>query len=168
MTNKIYTGIGSRQAPGDIIFVMNGIGYALAKKGYTLRSGGADGSDAAFETGCDSGGGNKEIYLPWKNFNNNQSFLYNVSTKALELAETIHPAWGVCSYGAKKLHGRNCYQVLGLDLNTPSNFLICWTMDGQEKGGTRTAIVLAKRHKIPVYNLAIKKDFDEVMKNIVL
>ena len=34
-------------------------------------------------------------------------------------------------------------QVLGLDLKTPSKFLICWTPEGKEKGGTATAIKLA-------------------------
>jgi hypothetical protein len=74
---------------------------------------------------------------------------------AKEIAATIHPAWHNCSDYAKGCHGRNVYQVLGEDLKTPVSFVICWTPEGKEVGGTRTAIVLAKRHKIPVYNLAL-------------
>ena len=49
--------------------------------------------------------------------------------------------------------GRNGYQVLGYDLKTPSKFLICWTKDGKETGGTAQAMRIAKDYKIPVYNL---------------
>jgi len=49
----------------------------------------------------------------------------------------------MCSDYAKKLHGRNVKQVLGDDLKTPSDFLLCWTKEGKDVGGTRTAIVLA-------------------------
>lgn len=162
--NKFYTGIGSRSTPEEIIAEMISWGTLLAKKGYILRSGGADGADSAFEQGCDLVKGQKEIYLPWKGFNNNKSELYKVSKEALELASRIHPAWGQCSFGAKKLHGRNCYQVLGENLNSTSEFLICWTLDGKSKGGTRTAIELAKQNNIPVYNLAIQEHTDKLLK----
>ena len=63
--NKIYSGIGSREIPYDVEELMVMIGKFLALKGFTLRSGGADGSDISFETGCDLVNGNKEIYIPW-------------------------------------------------------------------------------------------------------
>ena len=44
--------------------------FAFCMQG-TLRSGGADGADLAFEIGA----ANKEIYLPSKDFNNNSSDL---------------------------------------------------------------------------------------------
>ena len=48
-----YAGIGSRETPGLMLGAFARIGEFLAKKGYTLRSGGADGADTAFEVGCD-------------------------------------------------------------------------------------------------------------------
>lgn len=161
--NKIYTGIGSRSCPDDILGRMSQIAAVLASKGYTLRSGGADGADLAFEIGCDSVKGNKEIYLPWKNFNNNKSNLYKISPEAYKLAESIHPAWSRLSLGAKKLHARNIYQCLGHTLDTPSDFLICWTSKGEKIGGTRTAIILAEQKGIPVYNLGLSCDIDSVL-----
>ena len=73
--------------------------------------------------------------------------------KALEIAASVHPAWDKCSWWAKQLHARNVYQVLGKDLNTPSDLLVCWTKYGEEVGGTATAIKLAKLHNISVCNI---------------
>jgi hypothetical protein len=150
----IVTGIGSRATPTEIIDKQIEIAEELAKEGWTLRSGGADGSDAAFETGFKRVNGTMEIYLPWKKFNKNTSSLYLVSDDAKTIAERIHPAWNACSHGARLLHGRNVYQVLGLTLNIPSNLVICWTMDGKISGGTRTALMLARENDVPIINMA--------------
>jgi hypothetical protein len=160
---KYFTGIGSRACPIELKSIIFDLCKRLVDKGYILRSGGADGADSFFEEAYDQLKGTKEIYLPWKNFNDNKSELFKVSKEALELASTIHPVWSYCSFGAKKLHGRNCYQVLGYDLKTPSEFVICWTLDGKKAGGTRTAIVLAEKHNIPVYNLAVLKNLDNIL-----
>lgn len=50
MSNLIYTGIGSRETPEWAICKIKKIGGYLYDKGYTLRSGGADGADLAFES----------------------------------------------------------------------------------------------------------------------
>ena len=142
-----YAGIGSRQTPLDILHQMDHIAYELAGRGYTLRSGGADGADKAFERGsC----GKCEIYLPWRGFNGNHSKLFTPTPAAMKLASQIHPAWGRCSEGARKLHARNCHQILGLDLQTPVEFVVCWH---NGTGGTLQAVRLAELHSIRVINL---------------
>lgn len=153
---KIYTGIGSRETSLAIIEKMSYIAQHFANLGWILRSGGADGADLAFENGCNQVNGKKEIYLPWKGFNNSTSLLYTPSQNAFILASTIHPAWNKLSYGAKKLHARNCHQVLGKTLDMPSDLVICWTKDGKEIGGTRTVLILAKQYNIPIVNLALQ------------
>lgn len=160
--NKIYTGVGSRDTPEHILRIMHDLGHELSNKGYILRSGGASGADSAFESGCDSVNGLKEIYLPWRGFNNNQSKLYTVTREAFQLASTIHPAWDKLSWGAKKLHARNVFQCIGIDLNKSSDFLICWTKYGAKIGGTRTAIVLAEKYSIPIFNLYYSETFDKI------
>lgn len=103
----------------------------------------------------------KEIYIPWNGFSDRK---YNGTTvpyrpsdeleaKANQLVDQIHPNPYALTQGARKLHARNCYQVLGRDLQTPSEFLVCWTLNGQDIGGTRTAICLARMNNIPVWNL---------------
>ena len=81
----------------------------------------------------------------------------------MEIASEIHPAWHRCSDFAKLLHARNVNQVLGHDLKTPSSFVVYWAIPagGSCKGGTRTAVELAKKHNIPTYNLYHKEIRDK-------
>ena len=51
---KVYTGIGSRETPGLILALMGRISARMDRLGFTLRSGGADGADAAFEANSSS------------------------------------------------------------------------------------------------------------------
>lgn len=151
---KIYAGIGSRSVPPNIIEKMTAIGKALGEAGWLLRSGGASGSDLAFESGCDMISGAKEIYLPWRNFNGSNSSLYSPSKEAETLAASIHPAWHNCSSGARKLHARNCHQVLGKGLDLPCDLICCWTKNGAIVGGTALALKLGAKYNIPIINLA--------------
>lgn len=154
-----YAGIGSRKTPADILERMTAAATRLASAGYTLRSGAAQGADTAFEIGA---GANKEIYLPWTNFNNNASPLHTPSREAEQIAEVLHPAWAKLLPAAKKLMARNSHQILGTDLKSPVDFVVCFTPDGAEResersyttGGTGQAISLASRWGIPVFNFA--------------
>lgn len=157
---KFYAGVGSRETPPDVLADMYALARALAPY-FTLRSGAADGADAAFEAGAVDARGNCDIYLPWRGFNGHASALHEVSAEALALAQTVHPRWESLGQGPKKLHARNGYQVLGQSLQDPVDFVVCWTADGCESkaerrsstGGTATAIVLAEANGIPVFNL---------------
>lgn len=132
------------------------IAGAMHRHGYTLRSGGAKGADYAFELGCDRVRGGREIFVPWDGFENRR-MEYGIPDKAFELAGLVHPAWEKLSEGARKLHARNCMQVLGPNLDDPSRMVICWTDGGKMVGGTRTALKLAEDRKIPIHNLAVLK-----------
>jgi len=150
---KIYTGIGSRKTPKDVMELMTKIAVKMNKEGFQLRSGGADGADTAFEKGA---GTDKQVFLPWKGFNHRISPWDCVTEEALKIAKEIHPAWHHCSQGAQKLHGRNVYQVLGFNLKSPANLVIFYAEeapDGTVKGGTATAVHLARKHQIPTFNL---------------
>lgn len=150
-----YAGLGSRETPEDIIELFVKIGKELAERKYTLRSGGAEGADSAFEEGAILANGKTEIFIPWSGFNGSKSTLIGATPKALKLASTLHPAWDKCSKWARVLHGRNCYQILGLKLNDPVDFLICYTEKGLIQGGTSTAIRLAMKHNIQIYNFGV-------------
>ncbi len=153
---KAYTGVGSRETPVDVLELMRKIATILSGENYILRSGGADGADLAFESGVVMGTDlvrRKEIYLPWKGFNDRIG-ICDTPREAYNMAAKIHPAWFACSRGARALHARNICQVLSYSLKTPSKFLICWTKEGKDTGGTRTAIVCARNNSVPVWNLA--------------
>lgn len=161
----IYTGIGSRSTPESYCLIMTVFAYTVDG---ILRSGGADGADKAFETGAST----KEIYLPQKGFNGNDSPLvvtdFENFDEIFEIAKCIHPKWDACSSNAKLLHSRNVCQVLGKDLEKPSDVIICWTKDGANNRdvmpsistrGTGTAIRLSERFEIPVLNIQNDEDF---------
>lgn len=147
-----YAGIGSRETPEEVLDSFIRIARYLGKNGYTLRSGGADGADLAFEKGCSEVFGKKEIYLPWSGFNNSHSNMVLNNPKAFEIAAKYHPYWHNLKDGAKKLQARNSHQVLGYDLDTPSSFVVCWTKGGKDVGGTAQAIRIARDFEIRVFN----------------
>jgi hypothetical protein len=158
---KAYAGIGSRKTPQNILDEMQRLASELAKSEFILRSGAADGADAAFEEGCDLVRGWKQIFLPWKGFNGHTSELYNIPDIAFEIAATVHPAWNYLKPYVKKFHARNVQQVLGRNCDDPVKFVVCWTPGAKKVGGTATAIRLAESRKIPVHNLAVKLDIKE-------
>ena len=149
----IYAGIGSRETPPDVLKDMELIGEILADKGCILRSGGAEGADQAFEKGCDKAKGKKEIYLPWFGFNNKNGIVPEMTDSLYEFSAKYHPAWNQLSQGAKKLIARNACQVFGITGDNPVDFIICWTPNGEIKGGTGQALRIAKDFAIPVFNL---------------
>ena len=119
----------------------------------------------------------REVYLPWKKFNgrrkhydpfgpetdqDNDDEGYYVPdghwptyAKAEQIAHSVIPWWDKIKPSHRRMHTRNVYEVLGLDLQQPSRVLICnASLDGkgEPKGGTRTAIKVAEQHAVPVYN----------------
>ena len=178
---KYYSGVGSRNTPTKIMGMMTALASKLASEGWTLRSGAAQGADSAFEEGVmhyfETNGdaypapaSMANIYIPWRGFveiNADYKDWYKVLSdqnnklEAEKIAASIHPAWERCSRGAKALHTRNVYQVLGQNLNAPSSFLVCWAetgKDGKPNGGTRTAWVLAEKYGVKCFNLFIEAD----------
>lgn len=159
---RIYAGIGSRKTPDSVLETMYYGAQQLADLNFTLRSGAAAGADSAFEAGCDMVGGSKEIYLPWKGFQGHSSHLHTPTDEALKMAAKFHPNWGACSYGARKLHARNCHQILGIGLDTPADFVICWTPNGSGSGGTGQALRIAQSHGIPIFDLGAPHGIDHL------
>jgi hypothetical protein len=147
-----YAGIGSRATPDHILREMTNVATNLELAGYTLRSGGARGADAAFERGV-SDPKHKEIFLPWARFNNNDSPYWGATPRAYDMAQAYHPAWERCSNAARKFHARNCHQILGWELNHPVEFVVCWTPNGVITGGTGQALRIAQHHGILIFNM---------------
>ena len=165
---SIYAGIGSRKTPKEICEEFTLIGEKLAKMGLILRSGHAEGADTAFECGCDRAPfGRKEVYLPWKGFNGSDSTLYNIPDEAFRIADKYHPYFGNLKPAAQKLIARDCLQVLGPDLKTPVNFVICWTENGEMKGGTAQALKIAEAYRIPVFNFGDPEGRENFNKTII-
>lgn len=138
--------------------LMTAIAKRLASLGYTCNSGGADGADTAFERGAVI---NRQIFLPWDGFNKrnvgNLTKLHGEGSYLVppfneELVRKYHPKPAALSEEGWKFMSRNSYQVLGRDLNTPVEFVLCWTREGKLKGGTAQALRIAKDKGIRIFN----------------
>ena len=167
-TRPAYAGIGSRETPPNVLDLMVRVASQLSTQGWVLRTGMAGGADQAFYRGATACGA-LELYLPWPSFEADarspshaaeQFVLGQPTPAAYELAARFHPAWSRLVQSVRRLHARNCHQVLGPDLASPARFVLCWTPDGsldgrgRRVGGTGQALRIAHHHGIQVFNLA--------------
>jgi hypothetical protein len=157
---RIYAGIGSRETPDEALRLMRSIASAMERGGWKLRSGGAPGADTAFQKSVRAAK-NKAIYLPWRVFNNNVAGYHGCwdASKlptwdaALATVDKYHPEPNKLSEAGRKLMARNAFQVLGPDLNTSADVVLCWTPDGKVTGGTGQALRIAMDRDILIVNL---------------
>lgn len=175
MKEIFYTGIGSRETPSFVLELMEEFATNLEKRDYILRSGGAEGADQAFSRGAGDTDF-KDIYVPWSGFapkedSENEVELDDLDPKIIEeallIVKKVHPSFKSLNATTVKFHIRNVFQVLGDDLKTPSEFLVCYatpTKKGVE-GGTNTAYQVALLNDIPAYNLFVMDELIEFKKN---
>ncbi len=133
------------------------LGAYLASRNGTLRSGAAVGADSAFEFGCDTHFGEKEIYLPADGHEGRKEgqrgVITNITDEHLKLAEKYHPRWERLGRFPRLLMARNASQCLGRDLNDPSDIIVCYTPSGGEQGGTGQSMRMGSDLGIPVLNV---------------
>ena len=67
MATLRYAGIGARATPEAVLSDMTVMAGWLARTGWHLSSGGADGADSAFAAGAPAG--QRTIWLPWRGYN---------------------------------------------------------------------------------------------------
>jgi len=166
--NKIlkYACIGSRKAvkTKTVEPLLKECVMHLNAFGALNRTGGAEGPDKWGEDVST----NMEIFIPFLNFRpdlfqelqpdykkvfKTWEFPKSILQEALKMAIEVAPHVQYARYGVQIMHGRNPFQILGKDLNDPVDFVLCWTQYGKIEGGTATAINLALKYNIPVFNL---------------
>lgn len=182
---KFYAGIGSRETPEHILKIMTQVAEKLEKQGWTLRSGGATGADSAFQKGVTN---YDQIFITEKTkiMNKNKKGIVIKDKKIISDAMymihslQLHEKWEFLINNPTQnetvaLHTRNIFQILGEDLKTPVKMVVCWTKDGAKTleetsantGGTRTAIRLANKMGIPIFNLKNEEDLNKILKFII-
>jgi hypothetical protein len=166
---KVYTGIGSRETPGEILRTMTSIAQRLSNLGWTLRSGNAPGADQAFALGTEPT--QQHIFLPWPTFEADFLETWGIvpimrrpGPGAEKIAERFHPRWASLGNGARMLHARNVHQILGPNAEDPivTKFVICWTPGGEGGGGTGQALRIARSYGVPIFDLARPEDYERV------
>lgn len=184
MTNKFYTGIGSRNTPESMKDIITRIAQHLHRKGHILRSGHADGPDLWFEHGADDL--NSEIYLPWPRFGADNTVIGNpicFEDKWVRNFRYLIERDLVTRRGSSpeddsrnpnaKLFGRNYAQIMGLhdpsisatkqDMQK-SNFVLCYCpiVDNKPVGGTGLTIKIAQYCGVPIYNLFLRSERERI------
>lgn len=161
MTSKYFAGIGSRKTSETGKRFLVAHTKALIDQGFCLRSGGAVGADTACYEAL-SASDPAEIFV----INHSDKLLgyheivwgdlpSHIRDQSLHIAKDIHPNWSACDLYVKRLHARNITIILGEDLDSPVDVVLCWTPNGEPVGGTRTALVLARDMNIPIINFGV-------------
>lgn len=178
---KEYAGIGTRRLPRKSSILLMKFACCMAFAGYSLNSGGADGSDTSFETGAKIAydamcamdpslipgnyGKVMSVFLPWKGFNGrnggrDEGYITNCPQEAMIITAPFHPNWNRLKDSHKKMMSRNAMQALSESLNRPVKFVMCETPDAANTaamtsgntGGTGQAIRIADHYGVKVYN----------------
>ena len=171
----IITGIGSRETPEETLELFEQLGADARARDWWIRSGHAEGADYAFEKGAKD---HCIVYLPWNGFNKDLPLLGRGRTSELrdDALDFVyrHDKWADpegTSQGVKRIKQRNVFQVLGEDLKSPSDLVICWTEEGKVVGGTGLAIRIAREHNIPIINLGnqeVEENFQEILQDHIM
>lgn len=173
MSNFVWTGVGSRIVPTIIADYQAMVGGMMAELGGQLRTGDAFGSDENFLRGYNEAIFNMSYMPPaevyYTRLANRRGLVhdpargyfeaeqYESFEKAKRIAEKARGSfqnlkdWGIA------LHTRNVYQVLGTELDKRSWLCILYAepagKKGRVKGGTNTALQVAKRFNVPTVNI---------------
>lgn len=177
-----YAGVGSRETPRHVGGKMLWCAAQLAAIGFELRSGGANkkkgasddvvSADLVFEYGCSIKNGHAEIVYPvepkankFENFNALSAApsqeQYDIAVKFLTDGDNpIIPWFDNMTWMEKRLHARNYWQIVDFSGGHVDFVLAYSPLDnkGEPCGGTRTAIKIAERLGIPVFNFAHTMD----------
>lgn len=162
-TRLTYAGVGARNTPEPMLRTMTKIGEQMARSGWLLRSGFADGADKAFGLGAEPYENSWQMLLPWDGFNgapkNDHRFAsIKIWDHMAEIAEEYHPGWKYLTNATQLLMVRNVAVVLGMSGDDHADLLVCWTHNGQDVGGTGHAIKVAAAYGVPVFNLYHEHD----------
>lgn len=158
---RAYAGIGSRKTPDNVIHVMEDMGEALAKLGFILKTGNAQGADQAFARGANRVDPHLIwLYLPWKGYEKEaivegNRVLYP-SQEDVDEAVKRHPAGENLTYGVRKLMGRN------LGIISQIEKVYAYQIPELTRGGTWFGINYAVEFGIPVVNLALEEELERV------
>lgn len=152
-----YAAISNENAPANVIEQFKSIAIDMENRGYTMRTSGNKGVEEIIEVVAQ----NKEIYIPWKKFNDRESQYCKVDKSAIDLVGTLHPSFQDLKDSVKAIIGRYAHVILGKDLKSPVRCVVCWTEDGVESAKDKTAktgycgtpIQIASNARIPVFNL---------------
>jgi hypothetical protein len=152
-----YVACGNRDMPAAILATIVGYIKQLDARGYTLRTGGREGPEDAYDRLPLI---RKETHLPWKGFMDKDSKFTYTSESARILAAKFHPSFDGVKPVIQTFLATDLRLIMGKELRSPALFLITWSEDGAESTSEKTArtgnaaqfVSVASQLKIPIFN----------------
>lgn len=186
-TNMRIAMTGSLNAPEKVLSTLSEIAFRLTSSGCLITSGFAEGAEQAAAAGAVPGRIN--LFLPWPKYNlhpggpgvyipppegrrerlafeqmlrGTQVISKPIWKAAMDEILLRYPSIADSFPGSRRLASRSYLQVLGEDLETPVDFLVCWAPkdDNGVKGGGRYAYEIAMSRNIPCYNIFFGEDLE--------
>ncbi len=168
--------IGTREPSAPERILCGRFGRLAAKKGLVVRTGRAEGVDAAGAEGAASvDPALVHHYVPWDSYNLKTvtphipswcslDRLADAHLKSLEeITSRLYPNWEWVDSATRKLHMRNVAIILGANGKSPVNAVLALPRqkdDSNELGGTGFGMLLAKHHGIPLFDLREKAQIE--------
>lgn len=176
--------VGSRRAPQPVLDLMGLTAEVLCDNGVAITSGDADGCDLASYEGARRSPSfelvGARIFLPWngvkyqsdrpQRWADDQVFFdaskFANHDQAEALALEARGSFNGLGRGGIALQSRNPYQILLDDLNYPVASCIFWAEEigkkGNVKGGTNTAVQIARKFNVPRINLYTDEGMEKI------
>jgi hypothetical protein len=176
-----YAGIGSREAPTEVLEQMTEVAKYLEGIGYTLNTGktypAKPSSDPKYQAqyeerlafskkyngkvGLDEEGADRAFSLGATKKNLFSPEKHGSRPREQAIAKEIHLNWSALvnkGPGGPKLMARNTNQIFGNNLDTPVDFVLFYAKETSNPlrpaGGTGQAVEMARRKGIPTINMA--------------
>lgn len=156
---KYYAGTGDAVVSKDIADALIDIANVLEEQGYILRVRGDEGTEEALVSGIPEDSDRIEVYPPWKGFVDWYNNYEMPTPGAFEMAWKVHPTWHDLTPDDRRYHAAGTLLVMGKDLKTPCDFLLCYTDKDQPNDDVQQVIRIADCNLIPVFDLGLGVDY---------
>jgi hypothetical protein len=167
---QAYTALGAAEAPAETLETARKIAVWMQRRGYTLRTSGEPGIPRAFEAGV-TWPSALEVILPESPYHGRTASpvgpAYIADTASFQAAQKLLASIENSSTTSTDDAAiAMVLQILGRDLESPSDFVVLWKQpdDRDTSGRTRTLRAIAHTANIPVWNLAIPSEAAQLRK----
>jgi hypothetical protein len=158
-----YVGIGSRNAPRNIVNTMYQLSVRFAELNYTLRTLNNSEVDKAFQDGSIAGNGDFSVHVPWIDSSQEKNPLHFPPTSdAFAHCDRMDPCFERYHPQTQAIKARLANLLFGLDTEIKADFIVCWSPDGAEDihqltkstGEIHGVLELKPTFTMPVFNFA--------------
>lgn len=166
-----YAIASNKGIPSNVIEEFKSIVPELDKSGFIMR---VSALDETIDNHVRDMTENKELYLPWRGFNNIEQGNTYTSPETKAIAKLFQPGYDGLSNAIQMIVAKNVRLALGNDNKSPANFILVWSEDGAETLATKTSatgnvghlIAVASAAHIPVYNLGKPGCLERLKRNL--